>query len=216
VVLRFNNGSPAILERRLGQGRVLTMTTPVTDAAGVRATQPWNLLPTGVEPWPYFVLANEAALHLANSHATKLNYVAGATAHVPAESGQTPRPWQLFTPAGHWQEVAARDGAIAIGFTEAPGAYRLRPPQGAAPRGFSVNLPEDAGDLSRAPRERLDEALGKEHYRYAENWETFTREIHQGRAGREFFPLLAALLALALGMEHLLANRFYKRSGATE
>jgi len=35
--------------------------------------------------------------------------------------------------------------------------------------------------------------------------------VGEARMGREFYPFLLPLLALILGLEHLLANRFYRR-----
>jgi len=55
VVASFNDGRPAILERPLGGGRVLTMTTPISDRPDRKA---WNMLPVG-EAWPFVILTNE-------------------------------------------------------------------------------------------------------------------------------------------------------------
>ncbi len=80
VVLRYSNGQPAIVERPLGQGRVVTMTTPISDPASRSDT--WNLLPTGEQPWPFVMLANEMMLYLAGGSGERLNYTAGDPAVV--------------------------------------------------------------------------------------------------------------------------------------
>ena len=46
VIVRFGNGQPAIYERRLGNGRVLVMTTPVSDPLNIPERPTWNYLPT--------------------------------------------------------------------------------------------------------------------------------------------------------------------------
>ena len=38
------------------------MTTPVSEARNATADDRWNLLPTGFEPWPFVMFANEMAL----------------------------------------------------------------------------------------------------------------------------------------------------------
>ena len=75
-MLPYNDGRPAMLERPVGQGRVLTMTTPVSDRPN---QNPWNLLPVG-EAWPFLILANQMVAYLVGSSDQQLNYLAGQTA----------------------------------------------------------------------------------------------------------------------------------------
>ena len=44
VVVPYRDTRPAILDRSLGEGRVLTGTTPVSDSPN---NDPWNLIPVG-------------------------------------------------------------------------------------------------------------------------------------------------------------------------
>ena len=78
-------------------------------------------------------------------------------------------------------------------------------------RGFSVNLPESASQLTRLAREDLDELLGAGRYHFARSQDEIVLGVGEARMGREFYPFLLPLLALILGLEHLLANRFYRR-----
>ena len=71
VVLPYNDGRPALLERPVGRGRALTMTTPVSDRP---SQNPWNLLPVG-EGWPFVILANQMAAYLVGSSEQQLNYL---------------------------------------------------------------------------------------------------------------------------------------------
>ena len=99
-----------------------------------------------------------------------------------------------------------------IRFTDHPGAYRLRGQKGGpVVRGFSVNLPATTSDLSRLPAGNLDELLGEDRYHLARSREEIDRAVGNDRIGSEFYPLLITLMAVALGLEHLLANRFYRR-----
>ena len=44
----------------------------------------------------------------------------------------------------------------------------------------------------------------------AHNLDQIDRSISMARVGRELYPPLILIVALALALEHLVANRFYK------
>jgi len=188
------------------------MTTPVSDPAQLQGRQTWNELPAGSDAWPYLVLVNEMVRYLTDAGGTKLNYLAGETASLPNARDKEPERYQLFTPLDQPQDVTAADGQLVIKFTELPGAYRLKGfLQRPVVRGFSVNLPESASRLTRLAREDLDELLGAGRYHFARSQDEIVLGVGEARMGREFYPFLLPLLALILGLEHLLANRFYRR-----
>jgi hypothetical protein len=56
----------------------------------------------------------------------------------------------------------------------------------------------------------LDEILGVGRYQFARSKDEIVLGVGEARMGREFFPLLIVLVALVLGLEHLLASRFYR------
>ncbi len=112
------------------------------------------------------------------------------------------------------QTVDQRQGTLTVTTTEAPGHYELQAggSEGGIRRGFSANVPEAITRLDRVPVEDLDALFGEERYRLARNQEEITRDVHRGRVGVELFPFLIVLVALVLGLEHVLANRFYRRN----
>ncbi len=213
TVIPFSNNQPAIIETSLDRGRGLTMTTPISDPLNLRGRQPWNELPTGTDAWPYFVLINEMLRYLVDTAGVKLNYLAGETAVLPNNPERHPDRYQLFTPLGQPQESPASDGRVVVRFTEYPGAYRLKGYRdGPVVRGFSVNFPESASRLQRIDRARLDTLLGADRYHFARNRDEIVLGIGKARLGFEFYPWLICLVALLLGMEQLLANRFYRKT----
>jgi hypothetical protein len=213
LVIPYSNNKPALVETTLDQGRTLTLTTPVSDPAQLSGRQTWNELPTGDNAWPYVALVNEMMRYLVDTAGTKLNYLAGETASLPNSQGRHPDRYQLFTPLGQPQDVTAADGRISVKFTEYPGAYRLKGTWGGpVVRGFSVNLPRAASELARLPRSELDGILGPDRYHYARSEDEIVLGVGEARLGLEFYPFLIALVACVLAMEHLLANRFYRRS----
>jgi len=212
AVINYSDGKPAVVENRLGEGRVLTMTTPITDPPRPEGRQAWNELLTGEDAWPGFALVYEMMQYAVKSGQMKLNLLAGETAILPNDPAQYPERYQLFTPLEQPQDVLARDGRVTIRFTDQPGAYRLRGQKdGPLVRGFAVNLAGDTSDLTRAPREQLDETLGLGRYKITRGQEAINRAVGQDRIGSEFYPVLMTLVALVLGLEHVLANRFYTK-----
>jgi hypothetical protein len=213
-VVPYSNGKPAVVENRIGRGSVLVMTTPISEPPRRPAGPPvWNELATGEDAWPCFALVYEMMLNLVKSGQTRLNLLAGETAVLPNDPAEYPERYQLFTPLDQPQDVLARDGRVTVRFTDQPGAYRLRGQKGGPlVRGFAVNLAGDTSDLSRLSRERLDEILGRGRYQIAKSKDEIDRAVGKDRIGSEFYPLLVTLLALALGLEHVLANRFYRKS----
>jgi hypothetical protein len=211
VVSPYSDGQPAILERPLGRGRVLTMTTPVSDSADEGA---WNLLPTGFEPWPFVMLTNEMLYYLVGSADSQLNYTAGQTATLRLEPGMTTANYLLTTPEGEQVRRTANttEGVIVEPATEWVGNYRVQSGglEGGLDRGFSVNLPSELTDLTRLEEGGLDGVFGGVKYQLARTQDELTHNRAFAQVGTEIFPLLALLLALFMGAEHALANLFYR------
>lgn len=210
VVIPYSDGKPALVEQRLGRGSVLVLTTPISDPPQPQGYAPWNELATGSDAWPCFVLVNEMFRYLVKSQATRLNLLCGQTAVLPNEAGRYPQRYQLFPPSDQPQDVLAKDGQVTIRFTLQPGLYRLRGQlEGPVSRGLAVNVDPQYSRLARLTPAELDERLGPGRYRLARSGEELSRAVGADRVGVEFYPLLVLLLALTLGLEHLLANRFY-------
>lgn len=212
VIIPYGNGKPALTESRLGRGRTLVLTTPVTDPLRPRGRAAWNELLTGDDAWPGFVLVNEMLLYLTGSSEARLNYLTGETAVLRNDPATQPERYQLFTPRDEPQDVLAREGRLTVRFTDNPGAYRLRGQRsGPVIRGFAVNLPPDVGDLTRYPPEKLEAILGANRFHLARSQEEIDRAVGTDRIGSEFYPLLMLLLVVALAGEQVLGNRFYRK-----
>jgi hypothetical protein len=208
----YRSGQPALVERSVGKGRVLTMTTPIEDP-DAPADRRWNRLATQTGNWPYLVLMDQMFAYLAGSTEGQLNYLAGETAVLRLSAEQRLTNYLLATPRGDTlrQSTDPKQRAIIVSDTDHVGNYRLTSggEEGGFDRGFSVNLPARASVLDRTDEEGLKEVFGDVAFQLAHDREEIDRHISTGRVGRELFPLLAMLLALVLAGEHLLANRFY-------
>jgi hypothetical protein len=208
VVLSYNDGKPAMFERAIGRGRALTMTTPVSDRATANA---WNMLPVG-EAWPFMILANQTAAYLVGGSERQLNYLAGQTAVLPIDDAKH-SSYMLSTPAGLSFPITAdlKRRELAVTATDQVGNYRLQAGgSGGVDLGFSVNYAPDQTRLDRLTDQELAGVFGPIKFRLARTRQQIDRDISAGRVGRELFPPLILIVALILGAEMFVANRFYK------
>lgn len=208
VVLRFSNGKPAIVESMFGAGRILTMTTPISDRKNDPNRKPWNELPTSQNPLPFFVLMYGMFPYLASPSSQAWNHDLGEIVEIPIEQADIETTWQLFTPQLDWQNVRSDEGKLVVAATQQAGHYRLRFDQEQT-TGFSTNLDPDATNIKRLEVARLDEVLGEDGYTLARGTEEINRGIGRARIGRELFPFLMLCVVGVLAMEHLISNRFY-------
>jgi hypothetical protein len=211
VVSSFANGKPALVERQIGDGRVLMLTTSVSDPA---YDDPWNLLPTAPDPWPFLALVNGIAHYLAGASDAQLNYLAGQTVVLRLLPEEQTTNFVLQMPGGVAvrQTLAPGENELTIASTDALGNYRVRAGgrQERLDRGFSVNCSAEMSQLRRIPAPRIIAALGKDRVRVARTRGEIEVRVGIGRVGRELFPALILAVALVLGAEQLLSNRFYR------
>ena len=211
TLLRFSNGKPAIVERQIGDGIAIVMTTPITDAELIENRDSWNSLFSGFS-LPAWLLVRQINNRLVQSQADRLNIKVGELARLRNDFRVYPESYRIFTPrtTRSAEPVTATDGSIRYRFTDSPGQYRLRGNfEGPVNRGFSVNLPLGETDLTRIQPADLDKVFGANRYQLARKKDEIQRQQGTMRRGQEFYPLLLLLLVIVLGMEHLLANRFY-------
>jgi hypothetical protein len=210
VVLPYLDGRPALLERSLGAGHVLTMTTPVSDSP---QGEPWNLLPAGAA-WPFVILVNGLMNYAVGSSQQQLNYAAGQTAVLPVDEQSQQRSYVLSAPGDLKFPLPAdlKQHTLVVTATEQPGNYRIQAGGRASgvDRGFSVNLAPEQTQLDRLDDKQAKELFGPFKVPIARSREQINRSINIARVGRELYPPLIFLVAMVLAMEYFVANRFYK------
>ena len=211
TLLRYSNGKPAIIERQIGDGIVLVMTTPITDPEFLEDRDSWNSLFSGFS-LPAWLIVRQMNQHLVQSQTDRLNVQIGELVRMKNDFRKHPESYTIFTPrtSQSTEKVMANEGFLRYRFTDSPGQYRLRGNfEGPLNRGFSVNLQQGETDLTRIEPADLDTIFGANRYQLARKKDEIQRQQGTMRRGQEFYPLLLLLLVIVLGMEHLLANRFY-------
>ena len=212
VIARFANNEPALIERPVARGRVLTMATPISDPPQLITRDPWNLLPAG--PWPFVPLCNQMVGYLSQSETQTLDYLAGETVSLRLAPQQLLSGYVLHQPDGEAlrRTLAPGDDTIRIGTTRMLGNYRIS--SGGKTKllryGFSINASEALTRLDRIDEKKLVKALPGNQVRLARTLTDVQRYVDIGRSGRELFPWMICFVALVWGAEHLLANRFHR------
>ncbi len=195
VITNYNNRQPALVEKPLGRGKVLTMTTPVSESAN--DPNAWNMLATGFEPWPFVMLSNEMLLYLAGTADERFNFTAGEEVILQIPEAQRGMTFTLTNPAGDVlsPNVNQVTGLLRTQATEFAGQYRLRAggTEGGVSRGFSVNIPATLSELTRLTNDELETRFGKGTYHLAKTKEEIDRTVSTARTGTELFPLLILL-----------------------
>lgn len=215
VVVPFSDGQPAVLERLVGEGRAVTVVTPLSDPA---SENPWNLLPSG-ECWPCLAMINQLASYLTGSGAARWNYAAGQTVALRLEAGNNAGNSYRVEPLGGGGDEAfvfrsSTDPGSRLLTLTAPerlGNYRVLSGAAGKEYGFSINLPAEQTRFDRLSDEDLAERLGQIRFRLARSREEIELSRNVQQAGRELFAEVILLVALLLAGEHVLANRFYGR-----
>jgi uncharacterized membrane protein len=216
VLLRYSNGLPAVVEREIGNGKLVCMTTPITEpsSGAINAPRPWNALfsSSGGDEWPAWLLVRTIAQYLASGTRDRLNLIAGQTASLHNDRDLMPIEYRLFTPRDEEpQRLMASDNNVRYRFTDMPGIYRLKGQlAGPVTRGFSVNLPPGATDLQRLTGQELIAIVGEKNFRPARERNELQEQQGTARVGQEFYPVLALGMCLVLALELIMSNRFYK------
>jgi len=209
VVLPLSDGRPAVLERSVGSGRALTVTTPVSDRPN---DAPWNLLPVG-EAWPFVILVNQMVSYLVGSTDEQFNYYAGQTAVLGIEPQSPHRSYLVTSPQGLKASIVPdpERHVLAFSSTEEVGNYRVQAggQLSGVDRGFSVNLAPEQTRQERLPEVQLRQMLAPHDFRLVRDESQLDRAVSTARVGREMFPIVILLVCLALGLEQVVANRFY-------
>ncbi len=147
VLARFDDGSPALLERRVGRGRVLYWASAFTRSAGDLVLQP-VFVPFVQQLVRYAGAGAETPTSLTVGNAIDVNNL------VPAD-----RDAVVFSPSGERIRVAASTGqARSIRLSEA-GIYQVRGTgEGAATQLVAVNVDVAESDLTPLSAETFNDA----------------------------------------------------------
>jgi hypothetical protein len=197
-------GSPALLERRIGQGRVLMMTTGIDGIA-------WNDLPSLDL---YVVFVDQFTQYLAWQASGTFNYQVGDAVTLPLDRDHQVQKVILRMPDFTQRaiDIPAESTYLSLRDSTAVGSYSV---DSADPTvdyhlGFSLNLPAAESDLKRLETTDLDGLLGEKRYSVNRDPASLERNVLSGRLGQEMYGMVVAFLVAVFALEQFTATWFYR------
>ncbi len=210
TVARFDGaqGTPALLERRVGRGRVILMTTSVNN-------EKWNEM---VGSALSFVFADQLTQYLSQQSSLRTNYLVGDEVTLPLDRDQKLKKVVLRMPdfKQRTQEIPAEAKTLRLNDFTAVGSYQVDSAPGEVDYhgGFSLNLPSTESDLRRLEPRELDSLLGEGRYTVNRDPRSLERNIMTNRMGQEMYSFIVGLLVITFAMEQFTAAWFYRTDEA--
>jgi hypothetical protein len=212
VIASLRNRAPLVIEKRFGNGRVVTQLSELSSGNTTlgRWTN-WSLNPV------FPVLANELVNYLAATRPNDEVYTIGEnlTVSVP-EAAYEPTFRFLLPTDGPTKaelpiEATPANGMLTYTLPDvaASGIYelQLQPKEGNPERrAYAFNVPDGEGDLHIVPRSDLTQELAGMHYEFHDASEMTLDEQHL--AGMQMSDALLGALIVLLLVEQLLAYVF--------
>ena len=200
VLLSYEDGRPFLLERSLGRGRVLLITST--------ADRDWTDLPTRIAyvPLVHGLMGYAAQL----SEATQRQQVLmPEPASVRMPGAQEGASLTVYTPDGEelLSRFASRDGVVEAPVTEytVPGIYRLD--AGAGPDYLAVNGTRGESDFAKLQQSDLQKRWQPMSVVLQEESDPGGEAGDAPLAGREMAGILLLSLVAVLMVENVCANR---------
>jgi hypothetical protein len=217
---------PAVLERTLGKGRVLLLTTKVEPPSDADWNDYWAPGNSWIVAFPDLLLRYAAG----SAADVNFNHPVGTTVTVPLAKLLAGKRDNLSL---NGLGIAGTDALLRIGErqtdvrigpprTDTAGSLKItaaNPPPGSPPyeEGFSLNVPPEESTLDKAPVEGIEALTGEgtvipvgKNVPLAEMLEK--SPISQRPV--DLFPWLLIAVLVLLVVENLLSNRFYRRPKA--
>lgn len=204
VVVKYNDGEPAVVEQSVGKGKVIVFSSTATTA--------WTTLPIH----PSFVpLLVRMIAYVTNGQGTGLNLAPGQAFALPVDAEFAGKEFSVLRPGETKRrivgevEAGEQNAFLRYADTEQAGPYRLFVGDDPKPRAvFAVQSDPEESNLAQGPKTDLDPLLNPAATAQTADAATPEAAAHRRVPGPEiWFPLAIAALLLALA-EMTLAHRF--------
>lgn len=221
VLIRYTDKdhSPALLEtvaKKAGRGRVLMFTTRLDNQQ-----RDWHDYASLTSF--YVVLAQLTAGYLVGDADRKgFNYTSGQPIQVALPPDSQAPTYTVQGPGlvGADAIVPRPTNGNILQLSQAvqPENYRVFPQGSPEPiAAFSVNVPSDESDLEKVPADKIEAVLGPGSIVPSDSKASLAELLRSsGRQPLDLYPGLMILLLLALAVENLLANKFYRSDAARQ
>jgi hypothetical protein len=214
VLITYSNtkAEPALIERRIGGGRVALWTTAVD-------TRGWIDHVDAASNWAFVVFVDQLMQYLSGRSEATFNYLAGEEVLVRADQESALTKYLVRKPSGQQLPGTVPVGApsFSIRETDQLGNYGVSSadPASKFASGFSVNASPTESDFHRLSEDDLTQLFGEKRFSLARDIATLQRRVNTGRLGEEVYPLLLLLVLIVFCGEHFVANWFYTEEAET-
>jgi hypothetical protein len=199
-ILSLDRNAPLLLEKKLGQGRVI--------ACATTANAEWTNLPLQ----PFFVpLMQRLTTYLATEGSAPAWQLVGTTLHLPLEKAELGAEFTLRDPTGKMQTLKSQQEGDKV-FVQSPpiaqpGIFVLQRVGSEKTSYLAFNTDNNESDLKALPSDQIKKIAERHEAAFADSLPSYQALDRTRRHGSELWqPLLIALLAL-LFFEVLLQQR---------
>jgi len=199
-ILSLDRNAPLLLEKKLGQGRVI--------ACATTANAEWTNLPLQ----PFFVpLMQRLTTYLATEGSAPAWQLVGTTLHLPLEKAELGAEFTLRDPTGQMQTLKSQQEGDKV-FVQSPpiaqpGIFVLQRVGSEKTSYLAFNTDNNESDLKALPNDQIKKIAERHEAAFADSLPSYQALDRTRRHGSELWqPLLIALLAL-LFFEVLLQQR---------
>lgn len=210
--------SPALLERTIGKGKVLLLTTRIDDEPANEADL-WNDYWKFTTTWPT-VFPNVVGRYLVGSpEDAAFNFPTGNEVRVPLPRPDGDRPRKIVVEgpgvigSDAQPEVGANQTELTVPRIVAltPGAYTVRTEDRKWVQRFSLGIPAVESVLEKVPEEAITGLFGPDAVLPVGKTANL-KSLITTRGGQPvpLFPWLLLLVLVLFALEGLFANRFYR------
>ncbi len=202
VLARFSSGAPALVERRIGQGRVLLFASSLGRV--------WSDFPIRSCYVPFWQeLVEYAANWQSRPSEFQVNQAFSLTGWEPASRTQETHRWEMLDPGGR-RMVGLAESEPDYVMLETPGYYELRWEK--TTDWIAVNVDRSESDLSRIRTGEMLSALRSNQLRQVQ---ASRASASEQTTEEPLWPFLLGLALILLLAEALVANRVGRRATET-
>jgi hypothetical protein len=207
VLARLDNGQPLLVQRSVGAGSVLMLTT---------AMRPdWTNLPLK----PLFLpLVARLTFYLGGADANRSQVLAGAPLAIPFSPGQVEEATEceVTRPSGEVQRVQAKKGEHTLRYAETHqvGIYLFSVPAGERTKNlpYAVNIDPGECEATDLTRVEVENRLLGQPVLFCDDPKDLAGTIRKLREGESLWGWFLWAVLLGLVLETWLANRFRRQT----
>lgn len=206
VVARYDGiqGFPALIERRVGRGKVMMMTTSVND-------QTWNDF--SGSPLS-FAFADQLTQYLSQQASLRCNLQVGDEVSLPLDRDRMLKKVVIRMPdfKQRTQDIPLDSKSLLLHDLTAIGSYQVDGADGQVDyhTGFSLNPSGEESDLRRLETTDLDLLLGESRYTVSRDPGSLITNVQFGRMGQEMYSFVVGCLTVVFALEQFTATWFYR------